>query len=155
MKKVTETAPPSRLYRSTTNRMIAGVAGGLGEYFNIDPTIIRIIFILLTLFNGIGLVVYILMWIIVPTENQSNSKNTDTIQENLQEMKKSAKSFGQTLRFNKNSGSNNSRFWWAILIIGVGFYFLFQNFGLFDALEIDKFWPIILIVLGIIFLMRN
>lgn len=155
MKKATETTPPSRLYRSATNRMIGGVAGGLGEYFSIDPTIIRIIFILLTLFNGIGLLFYILMWIIIPTEKQSTLKNTDAIQENLEEMKQSAKSFGHTLRFNKNSGSNNSRFWWAILIISLGFYFLFQNFGLFDSLEIDKFWPLILIVFGLIFLIRK
>lgn len=54
-----------KLYRSTTDRKIAGVCGGLGEYFKIDPVIFRIIFVVL-LFAGIGFLVYIIMWISVP-----------------------------------------------------------------------------------------
>lgn len=54
-----------KLYRSTTDRKIAGVCGGLGEYFKIDPVIFRIIFIIL-LFAGVGFLVYIIMWISVP-----------------------------------------------------------------------------------------
>lgn len=46
--------------------MVAGVCGGLAEYFDVDPTIVRVAFVLLTIFNGIGLALYILMWIIVP-----------------------------------------------------------------------------------------
>lgn len=47
------------LHRSATNYVIAGVAGGLGEYFNIDPLVIRILFILLTIFGGSGILLYI------------------------------------------------------------------------------------------------
>ena len=49
-----------RLYRSRDNRMIAGVCGGLGEYFNIDPTLIRLLLLFLTLWGGGGVVVYII-----------------------------------------------------------------------------------------------
>lgn len=56
-----------RLYRSRTNRKIAGVCGGLAEYFNIDPTIIRVIAVLLLLPGGVpGLLPYIILWIVVP-----------------------------------------------------------------------------------------
>ena len=55
-----------RLYRSTTNRKIAGVCGGLGEYFDIDPTIIRIVWVALALGAGVGLIAYVIFWIIVP-----------------------------------------------------------------------------------------
>lgn len=50
------------------DRMIAGVAGGLGEYFDTDPTLIRILFVLLTLlgFGGLGILTYIVLWIIMP-----------------------------------------------------------------------------------------
>lgn len=48
--------------------MIAGVCGGLGEHFGIDPTIVRLGFVLFTLAGGSGLIVYILMWLIVPAE---------------------------------------------------------------------------------------
>lgn len=54
-----------KLYRSNTDHKIAGVCGGLGEYFKIDPIIPRIIFVVLLL-GGIGLLAYLLMWIFVP-----------------------------------------------------------------------------------------
>ncbi len=56
-----------RLTRSQTNRVIAGVCGGLGEYFGIDPTIIRIIFVIMALPGGApGILLYIILWVIMP-----------------------------------------------------------------------------------------
>ena len=57
-----------KLYRSTTNRMISGVCGGIAEYFNADPTIIRLVYVLLSVFTACfpGLLVYIIAAIIVP-----------------------------------------------------------------------------------------
>ncbi|MDD5098428.1 MAG: PspC domain-containing protein [Candidatus Pacebacteria bacterium] len=59
-----------RLYRSKENRMIFGVCGGLGEYFEIDPLIVRILFILLSLTGGTGIVLYFVLAIIVPNEGE-------------------------------------------------------------------------------------
>lgn len=55
-----------RLERSTRDRWIAGVAGGLGHYFAIDPTIIRLIFLVAFLGFGTGLLVYIVLWVVMP-----------------------------------------------------------------------------------------
>lgn len=56
-----------KLYLSDTNKKIGGVCGGLGEYFDIDPTLIRVVFILAALMSfGLGIIAYILMWIIIP-----------------------------------------------------------------------------------------
>lgn len=56
-----------KLYLSRTNRKIGGVCGGLGEYFEVDPTLIRIIFILIALLSlGLGVLAYILMWMVIP-----------------------------------------------------------------------------------------
>ncbi len=60
--------PTRKLYRSKTNRKLAGVCGGLAQYFNIDATMIRVLFILLAVLGGSGLVLYVAMWIIVPKE---------------------------------------------------------------------------------------
>ena len=57
-----------KLYRSKSNRQLAGVCGGLAQYFNIDPTLVRVLFILLAVLGGSGLVLYLAMWIIVPSE---------------------------------------------------------------------------------------
>jgi phage shock protein C len=57
-----------KLYRSKTNRQVAGVCGGLAEYFNLDATLIRILFVVLAVLGGSGLVLYVAMWIIVPKQ---------------------------------------------------------------------------------------
>jgi phage shock protein PspC (stress-responsive transcriptional regulator) len=64
-----------RLYRSRTNRMLAGVCGGLGKYFNVDPTLIRVLaVILLIFFNFATLIAYIILAIIVPLEPLDTQK---------------------------------------------------------------------------------
>lgn len=57
-----------KLYRSKTNRKLAGVCGGLAQYFNIDATVIRVLFVVLAILGGSGLVLYLALWIIVPKE---------------------------------------------------------------------------------------
>lgn len=57
-----------KLYRSRTDRMIGGVCGGLGAYFGIDSTLVRIAFAASVIFLGTGLLLYLIMWIIVPEE---------------------------------------------------------------------------------------
>jgi len=59
---------PKRIYRSRTNRVLAGVCQGLGEYLNIDPTLVRLAWAVLFLFGGAGLLAYIIAWIIIPEE---------------------------------------------------------------------------------------
>ncbi|MGH8828208.1 MAG: PspC domain-containing protein [Jiangellaceae bacterium] len=59
---------PRKIYRSATDRKLAGVCGGLAQYFNVDATLIRVLFVVLALFGGSGLVLYLAMWIIIPNE---------------------------------------------------------------------------------------
>ena len=57
-----------RLYRSRTSRMLCGVCGGIGEYFNIDPTLVRLGFVLLVFWWGAGILAYFIAAVIVPDE---------------------------------------------------------------------------------------
>jgi len=57
-----------KLYRSQTDRILAGVCGGLGQYLGLDPTVIRVIFAVLTVFSGTGLLLYIILMLIIPLE---------------------------------------------------------------------------------------
>lgn len=59
---------PKRLYRSRKDRMIAGVCGGLAAYFNMDPTWMRLITVLFVLLGGSAILVYLIMWLVVPLE---------------------------------------------------------------------------------------
>jgi phage shock protein C len=63
----------NRLYRSQSEKMLAGVCGGLGEFFGIDPTLVRLFFVLLALLGGHGLLVYLILWIIVPVRPATQS----------------------------------------------------------------------------------
>ncbi len=67
---------PKRLYRSTDQRMIAGVCGGIAEYFNIDVTIVRIIAVILLLPGAApGFLPYVILWIIVPKKPKATQAN--------------------------------------------------------------------------------
>jgi phage shock protein C len=59
---------PKRLYRSRRNRVLAGICGGLADFFHMDPTWIRLFFILFFFLGGSAFLVYIIMWLIVPLE---------------------------------------------------------------------------------------
>lgn len=78
-----------RLYRSGKSRIIAGVCGGIGEYFNVDPTIVRILWILLTLLTGliIGLIFYIALGLIIP-ENPEHKKRGMVTEEEKKKSKR-------------------------------------------------------------------
>ena len=56
------------LYRSRDDRMLAGVCGGIGGYFAVDPTLVRLAFVLMAAFTGVGVLAYIVLWIVVPEE---------------------------------------------------------------------------------------
>lgn len=57
-----------RLYKSTSNRMICGVCGGIAEYFNMDPSIIRLIAVLVVAFAGTGILAYLVLALILPND---------------------------------------------------------------------------------------
>ena len=64
-----------RLYRSTQDRMFAGVCGGIGEYLDVDPTLVRLVFVALSLLSsGSGLVIYIILMLIVPEQPAEQRK---------------------------------------------------------------------------------
>ena len=55
-----------RIYLSQTDKKLSGVCGGLGEYFDKDPVLFRILFVLLVLLKGFGIILYLIMWLIIP-----------------------------------------------------------------------------------------
>jgi phage shock protein PspC (stress-responsive transcriptional regulator) len=57
---------PKKLYRSRKSKIIAGVCGGLAEYLNLDPTIIRLAWVIFSLAYGVGVLVYIIAWLLIP-----------------------------------------------------------------------------------------
>lgn len=153
-------AEPKRLYRSKKDRMIAGVCGGLGEYFNVDPVLLRIAFVVLTFFSGSGLILYLILAVVVPSEPESSEKvaKKEGIEEKVkgiaEGVKKMAdevvKSTESATRELKESGGwlSNKRNLLGLFIIFIGLVALTnQLFPSFFKWEV--FWPIVLILIGV------
>jgi phage shock protein C len=120
------------LYRSRTNRMIGGVAGGLAEYFNVDSTIVRLVWVLTALTLGVGLLIYIAAMIIIPEGDDVTGTTPHGTWHH-----------GDHERGHSNAG---------ILLICIGFIFLIYQL---TPWYIYRFlWPLILIALGVFFLLR-
>ena len=64
-----------KLTRSTDDTMVSGVAAGLADYMNIDPVLVRLFFVLMTLSHGYGLLIYFLLWIMMPQEELTEKIN--------------------------------------------------------------------------------
>ena len=124
-----------RLYRSHTNRVLGGVCGGLGDYFSIDPVLIRLVWLLLILFGGIGLVLYLIAWLIIPSipaeEEEKGKPSATTV-------------------------SGRGRFWWGLALVAMGVIlwgsqFRFVYWPMIPGVHLDSrdFVPFALLLVGI------
>lgn len=125
-----------RIYRSRKERMIGGVAGGIAEYFEVDPVIVRFAFIALTLFNGIGLILYIVGMIIIPEQ----VLNPDMFSANEAPASMAAVPVVE---------SKKGRFsiFLGVTLIIAGILFGLENFV--PYFDIEDAFPVLLVLLGI------
>jgi len=130
-----------KLRRSSSDKMIAGVCGGLGEYFDVDPLIFRLIFAVMIIFGGTGVLAYIILWILIPEDNEQ--RNIKDLGENI---KKGANKMAQEIK--DTDVHSNSRFVAGAIILTIGVIFLINNFFPFFGLGVKKLWPLIIIVVG-------
>jgi len=87
-----------RLHRSQKERMLGGVCGGLAEYFETDPSLIRLIFALMFVFAGSGFLLYLILWIVLPVEDRTYASSQDIARENAQEIADRARKFGEDVK---------------------------------------------------------
>jgi phage shock protein PspC (stress-responsive transcriptional regulator) len=78
-----------RLTRSTTDRMIGGVCGGLANYLGVDPTLVRIIFVIMVL-SGVSPFLYLILWLVVPSDTMISGDWSDKVQQTFGEMQERA-----------------------------------------------------------------
>ncbi len=146
-----------RLYRSQTNSMVAGVCGGLGEYLGIDPTFVRLFFVLLVLSNGIGILIYFLLWIIVPREDIRHATIGDAARAGAEEIAEQARTVGTNLRQAVHNPHPQTMLYIGIGLIFLGVVALFQNlpWRWLHWLDWNVFWPVLLILAGLVLLVRR
>ncbi len=147
--------PPRRLYRSTTNRIIAGICGGLADYFSIDVTLVRLIFVAMTLGGGFGIGLYILLWILIP--EQGKEGQTQKVEERMKEFGNEVRSGAERLAddFKNGKAHESRRMWIAALIILLGIGLLMNQFMPWSWFHWDTFWPMVLIVVGVYLMVKR
>jgi len=126
--------------------LVAGVCGGLAEYFETDATIVRIIFILFSFTGAIGIILYLILWIAVPSEHPIPNHTSNQARENISHFVKELRS-----RLEQNRTNSRSVFGFFILLLGI--LLLLNN--LFPDFGFEKFWPIFLIIFGAVIIFRK
>jgi phage shock protein PspC (stress-responsive transcriptional regulator) len=132
-----------RLYRSSRERVISGVAGGVAEYFDVDPSIVRIAWALLALITGgVFLILYGVMWLVVPVApgTAGSAASSDDPSGTPGAPAPRAERY--------RSGSAGLVF--GVILIGLGLYFLAREY--LPGFNIDRLWPLGLVALGIFLL---
>ena len=132
------------LYRSRRNRIFGGVAAGLGDYLKIDPILVRVLFVASTFLSGIGLLLYIILWIVVPEENlfATNPANNTQNADQTDEIKTDDIFNGEYHPGKKNNGNIVI----GIIMIIVGLFFL--GVEIFSFLNFSDLFPILAIGVG-------
>ncbi len=153
-----------RLYRSRTDRIVWGVCGGLAKYFDIDPIIIRIIFVIMVLAGGAGILAYIILAIVVPLEGSGAATTEETVKENVTEIKATANQMGQEIRATLSGtkaettggAAQSSRRLTTLgaIIVALGILLLLSNLNIFWWFSWRYFWPVIIILTGTLIIMR-
>ncbi len=145
-----------RMMRSKTDKMIAGVCGGLGVYFGIDPTLIRLAFVLLLFAKGVSVILYLVLCIVLPSREladgvgarASTTEGTDTSSNKVHSPE------DEGLRTTRASSDQIAAIVGATLVV-FGAVVLLETISpmFFSALS-KFFWPTILILGGMVFLLR-
>lgn len=143
-----------KLYRSTTDKMLGGIAGGLAEYFDIDSTLVRVLFILTVFLGGGGIIAYIIFWIIVPerafvvTPGPAPTDPGEQSDEQDNSGSETGSSNNYFTAYQKvfDEQKKNRAMWGGIILILLGGLFLLDNF--IPRFDFGDFWPLILIGVG-------
>ena len=156
---------PKRLYRSLTDRKFAGVAGGLAEYFVMDPLLIRLAFVILTLAGGGGFLIYLVLWIVTPENpsriqpsvNQAGQNYQSSTpgspdfkpesQEYSSESPKTETNFSASPPAPQTRERNKGSLIGGLVLITLGALFLADE--LIPQINFGDLWPVILIVIGV------
>lgn len=142
--------PDKTLHKSPTNRVLAGVCGGLGEYFDIDPTLVRVAFVLLFFSGGLGLFLYIALLVVMPDAGSASTAPLESLKKQAEKM--------QAHDIGKPQLGRPSNWVPAALII-LGLILLLDNLDLLRRFvpyyRLEQLWPLVIIFLGLWLLLRK
>ena len=163
-----EVGVKKRLCRSSRDAVIAGVCGGLGEYLGFDPVLVRLAFIFFAVFNGFGVVLYLVLWLVLPKEERVGQPPEVVIRDNISDLRAKAEQLGDEIRatvdgvragaVSEEDAGHDARRRGALvasyLLIGAGVLVLLRNVGVFRWLHLGDLWPLLIVGPGVYLLVK-
>lgn len=128
-----------RLYRSRSNAVLGGVAGGIAEYFVVDPVIVRLAWVIAAFLGGFGVFAYIVAWLIIPANSGEEWDNDWHWSERVREK------FGEVADGSARARGDGPRTF-GLILVAIGVYLLARNF--LPHLGLGRFWPVLIILAG-------
>lgn len=144
---------PKQLRRVKEGAFLGGVCAGLAEYIEIDPILVRLAFVAITMAGGAGVFLYIALWILIPEGEDHEALSEESVRKNAAEMKEKAESIMDSL--NKERSDKNSRVIFGVILLFLGGYFVLSNWGLLGWLHFNDVWPLILIAIGVLVIFKK
>jgi phage shock protein C len=138
--------------------MLGGVCGGLGSYLGIDPIFIRIFFLLLVFGQGAGVLIYFILWVLVPAEGQvPGGPVEESIRTGAEEIAERARTMGAELRGGLARPDSRLAVIVGVVLILVGALYFLQNLGLrwLQWVSLAVLWPLLLVAAGVALLVRG
>ena len=145
------------LHRTTSDSMLGGVCGGLGKYFDADPNLIRLIFVIFAAITGFGILVYLALWMILPQEGEGAKRSlADRVRSGTDEIVDRTKKLGEEVRSTTRPSNPAATFGIGLLLVVLGVVFLLRNLGIpwLSWIAFGTLWPALLILVGAAFLWR-
>lgn len=127
-----------RLYRSRQNAVIGGVAGGIAEYFNVDPTIVRLAWLLTVFMAGAGVLAYVIAWLVIPANPEQDFDDDWHWADRVR------KSVGA--QAGSRAGGDGPRTF-GLVLVAVGLFLLARNF--LPHIGLGRYWPLLIIAAGL------
>jgi phage shock protein C len=159
---------PTRLERSTTNKVVAGVCGGIAEYLQVDPTLVRAFFVVTTLITaGLGLLGYIILIVLMPLPGQPAPfvKTAGTTSSTLESAATAGPATGDQTQTTLAAppvvappdpeATERRRAAAGLFLVALGVLFLLGNTGVFRIVRWDLAWPLVIIGIGVLLLAQR
>ena len=140
--------PAKKLTRSTTDSVVAGVCGGIADYFSVDVTLVRLAFVLMTLWGGSGVPIYIILWIIMPADRSGSPSAVQQIDGVI-----------QSPAVKTTSSSPRQRSLFAV-VVGIalmlfGLSSIAQQYVPWYGVQWELVWPAIIIAIGLMIMVKR
>lgn len=153
-------------YRKSSGRMVGGVCAGLADKWGMDPVVLRIAFVALALFNGVGGMIYLLAWLFLPEEGARHADGDRVVRDNAEEITRRARELVQQARASFRgeretdpwaieSDRPGGSFIVGVAIVALGLVMLLSNLGLLSWLTLGRLLPLALIAAGALLLANN